>query len=204
LDTSTSDLILKPVASTEGTHPTEHQARGRLLTALARAAIAAEFGSPWPALPRPVWLDEPAATFVTLTLHGQLRGCIGSLEARRSLYDDVTHNASAAAFGDPRFPPLASDELSAVRVEVSVLTVPQPLQFSSEADALRRLRPGIDGVILEYGGRRATLLPQVWEQFPKPHDFMALLKQKAGLPADVKTDDVQLAVYQVEKFQADV
>jgi len=194
------------VAFTEVTQPaqhTEHQARGRLLTALARAAIAAEFGAPWPAFPRPVWLDEPAATFVTLTLHGQLRGCIGSLEAHRSLYDDVTHNARAAAFGDPRFPPLAADEFPAVRIEVSVLTAPQPLQFSSEADALRRLRPGIDGVILQYGRRRATFLPQVWEQLPEPREFLAHLKQKAGLPADFRADDMRLAVYQVEKFQAD-
>jgi AmmeMemoRadiSam system protein A len=195
------------VAFTEVTHPaqhTEHQARGRLLTVLARAAIAAEFGTPWPALPRPVWLDEPAATFVTLTLHGQLRGCIGSLEAYRSLYDDVIHNARAAAFGDPRFSPLAADELPAVRLEVSVLTALQPLPFSSEADALRRLRPGIDGVILQCGRRRATFLPQVWEQLPEPHEFMAHLKQKAGLPAGFWADDVRLAVYQVEKFQAAV
>jgi AmmeMemoRadiSam system protein A len=192
------------VAFTEGTHPTEHQARGRLLTDLARAAIAADFGSPWPALPRPVWLDEPAATFVTLTLHGKLRGCIGSLEAVRSLYDDVTHNARAAAFGDPRFPSLAADELPTVRIEISVLTAPQPLQFDNEADALRRLRPGIDGVIFEYGTRRATLLPQVWEQFPEPYEFMARLKQKAGLPADFQAAGIRLAVYQVEKFQADV
>ena len=183
--------------------PTEHQARARLLTALARTAIASEFGAPWPALSRPVWLDEPAATFVTLTLHGRLRGCIGSLEAHRSLYDDVTHNARAAAFGDPRFPPLATDELFAVRIDVSVLTAPQPLQFSSEADALRRLRPGIDGVIFQYGRRRATFLPQVWEQLPEPHEFMAHLKQKAGLPADFQADEIRLAVYQVEKFQAD-
>jgi uncharacterized protein len=168
-----------------------------------RAAIAAEFGAPWPDLPRPVWLEEPAATFVTLTFHGQLRGCIGTLEAHRSLYDDVTQNARAAAFGDPRFPPLAADELPAVGIEVSVLTVPQPLQFTSEADALRRLRPGIDGVIFQYGERRATLLPQVWEQLPEPHEFMAHLKQKAGLPANFRADDVRLAVYQVEKFRAD-
>lgn len=184
--------------------PTEHQARGRLLTALARAAIAAEFGAPWPDLPRPVWLDGPAATFVTLTLHGQLRGCIGSLEAQHSLYDDVTRNARAAAFGDPRFPAVAVDELPALCIEVSVLTAPQPLQFSSEADALSRLRPGIDGVVLQYGRRRATLLPQVWEQIPDPHEFLARLKQKAGLPADLRVDDVRLAVYQVEIFRADV
>lgn len=181
----------------------EHKARGQLLTGLARAAIAAEFGAPWPALPRPVWLDEPAATFVTLTFHGQLRGCIGTLEAHRSLYDDVTQNARAAAFGDPRFTPLAADELPAVGIEVSVLTVPQPLQFTSETDALRRLRPGVDGVIFQYGGRSATFLPQVWEQLPEPHEFMAHLKRKAGLPADFRADGVRLAVYQVDKYRAD-
>lgn len=152
---------------------------------------------------RPAWLDEPAATFVTLTLHGQLRGCIGSLEARRPLYDDVTRNAHAAAFGDPRFPPLAADEFPGIDIEVSVLTAPQPLEFSSEADALRRLRPGIDGVILQCGSRRATLLPQVWEQLPEPREFMRHLKLKAGLPADLAAEGMKLAVYQVERFQAD-
>lgn len=191
--------------SKELIQPTAHQAKGRLLTALARAAIAAEFGEPWPALPRPIWLDEPAATFVTLTLEGQLRGCIGTLEAHRPLHEDVTQNARAAAFGDPRFPPLVVDELPAVGIEVSVLTAPQPLQFSSEADALSRLRPGIDGVVFQCGRRRATLLPQAWKQLPEPHEFMAHLKKKAGLPgADLRAADVRLAVYQVEKFQADV
>ena len=181
--------------------PAEHQAKGRLLTALARAAIAAEFGAPWPALPHPVWLDEPAAAFVTLTIRAQLRGCIGSIEAHQSLYDDVTHNAHAAAFGDPRFPPLTADELPAVRIEVSVLTVPQPLPFSSEADALRRLRRGVDGVIFQHGNRRAVFLPQVWEQLPEPREFMAHLKQKAGLPAGFWADDVRLEVFQVERFE---
>jgi AmmeMemoRadiSam system protein A len=183
--------------------PAEHQARARLLTALARAAIAAEFGAPWPVLPRPAWLEEPAATFVTLTLHAQLRGCIGSIEARHSLYDDVTRNARAAAHDDPRFSPLTADELPDVRIEVSVLTAPQPLQFSGEADALRRLRPGIDGVILQYGRRRATFLPQAWKQLPEPHEFMAHLKKKAGLPADLWADDLRLSVFQVETFQTD-
>ena len=183
--------------------PTEHQAKGRLLTALARAAIAAEFGAPWPALPRPDWLDEPAAAFVTLTIRAQLRGCIGSIEAHQSLYDDVTHNAHAAAFGDPRFPPLTADEFPAVRIEVSVLTVPQPLPFRSESDALRRLRRGVDGVIFQCGNRRAVFLPQVWEQLPEPREFMSHLKQKAGLPADFWADDVRLAVFQVEKFETD-
>jgi AmmeMemoRadiSam system protein A len=153
-------------------------------------------------LPRPVWLEEPAATFVTLDLHGELRGCIGSLEARRSLYDDVTRNAHGAAFDDPRFLPLRADELTGVDIEVSVLTAPQPLPFTSEADALSRLRRGIDGVIFQYAGRRATLLPQVWEQLPDPREFLRHLKMKAGLPADLLAEGVELSVYQVERFAA--
>lgn len=191
------------VSTEERILPPEYQAKARLLTSLARAAIAAEFGVSWPDLPRPAWLDEPAATFVTLTLRRQLRGCIGSLEAYRSLYDDVTQNARAAAFGDPRFPRLAADELPAVSIEISLLTAPQPLLFRSEADALRRLRPGIDGVIFQYAGRRATFLPQVWNQLPEPREFLAHLKRKAGFSADLPLDDARLEVYQVEVFQAD-
>ena len=179
----------------------ERQDRGRLLVALARAAIASEFGSPPPDLPRPLWLDEPAAVFVTLTRHGELRGCIGSLEAHRSLYDDVTHNARAAAFGDPRFPPLLADELAATDIEISVLTAPQLLPFG-EAEALRHIRPGIDGVILRSAGRCAVFLPQVWEQLPEPHEFIAHLKRKAGLPANLRAEDTRLSVFQVEKFRA--
>lgn len=173
----------------------------------ARGAIAEKFGhaarKEANATPAHEALERPGATFVTLTQDGELRGCIGTLEAHRSLYDDVTQNARAAAFGDPRFTPLAADELPAVGIEVSVLTVPQPLQFTSETDALRRLRPGVDGVIFQYGGRSATFLPQVWEQLPEPHEFMAHLKRKAGLPADFRADGVRLAVYQVDKYRAD-
>ena len=128
-------------------------------------------------------LAEPAATFVTLTQQGQLRGCIGSLEAYRPLATDVAENAVAAAFRDPRFPPLNSGELARTRVEVSLLTPAQAMSFSSEADALAQLRPEIDGVIFSASGRRSTFLPQVWEQLPDPSVFMARLKQKAGLPA---------------------
>lgn len=178
--------------------------KGPLLTALARAAIAtelaAEFGQPLPALPHPAWLDAPGACFVTLTEDGQLRGCIGSLQAHRSLYDDVIHNARAAAFADPRFPPLKARELPKVRIEVSLLGTPQELHFSNEADALRQLRPGIDGVIFDYGGHRATFLPQVWEQLPDPRQFLAQLKRKAGFPADFWAQDVRLFTYPVEKF----
>lgn len=174
--------------------------KGELLPALARAAIAAEFGHPMSALPHPDWLDTPGACFVTLTENGHLRGCIGSLEAHRSLYDDVIHNARAAAFADPRFPPLEAHELPRVHIEVSLLGTPQELRFRDEVDALHQLRPGIDGVIFDYGGRHATFLPQVWAQLPDPRQLLAQLKRKAGFPADFWAQDVRLFTYPVEKF----
>lgn len=147
------------------------------------------------------WLRSPGASFVTLTQRGQLRGCIGSLEARRALYTDVRANAVAAALRDPRFPPLAAAELRLTRVEVSLLSAPEPLAFDSEADALAQLRPGVDGVLLEYGSLRSTFLPQVWEQLPGPEDFMSQLKRKAGLPGNFWHERLRLQRYRVEKFQ---
>jgi AmmeMemoRadiSam system protein A len=179
-------------------HSTE---QGRLLIALARNAIGGDFGEPAADLPHPDWLDEPGAVFVTLTQQGELRGCIGSLEAHRRLIDDVQSNARAAAFKDPRFAPLSQDELPTTRIEVSILSPAEPMRFSSEADALAQLRPGIDGVILEHGWHRATFLPQVWEQLPEPHQFMANLKRKAGLAANFWAEDLSLSRYQVEKFK---
>lgn len=176
--------------------------RGPILTGLARAAIAARFGAPGAQLPpHPGWLDQPGATFVTLTQDGRLRGCIGSLEAHRSLAADVEHNALAAAFGDPRFPPLVEEELARTRVEVSVLSAAEPIPCSDEADARGQLRPGVDGVILEAGWHRATFLPQVWEQLPEPAEFMAHLKRKAGLAPDYWSDEVRLYRYTVEKYK---
>ncbi len=180
--------------------------QGRLLTALARNAIAGEFGGPTVDLPHPDWLNRPGAVFVTLTQQGadgqsELRGCIGSLEAHRKLIDDLLANARAAAFQDPRFPPLSRDELARTRVEVSILSPAQPLRFSSEADARAQLRPGIDGVILQHDWHRATFLPQVWEQLPEPRQFLANLKRKAGLAADFWANDLRLSRYQVEKFK---
>lgn len=175
--------------------------QGRLLIALARNAIADEFGETCMDLPHPDWLDEPGAVFVTLTQNGELRGCIGSLEAHRALIDDLHANARAAAFQDPRFPALSRQEFAATRVEVSILSPAEPMRFSAEADALAQLRPGIDGVILEYGRHRATFLPQVWEQLPEPRQFMANLKRKAGLETDFWADNIELSRYQVEKFK---
>lgn len=175
--------------------------KGRLLTTLARAAIAAEFGQTTQPPSITDWLTRPAATFVTLTQDGQLRGCIGTLEAHRPLIEDLQHNARSAAFSDPRFPPLTQDELARTRVEVSVLSKPEPMRFSDESDALSQLRPGVDGVILEAGWHRATFLPQVWEQLPAPAEFMAHLKHKAGLSPDYWSDAVRLSRYTVEKYQ---
>lgn len=175
--------------------------RGRLLTALARAAIAAEFGQANVRPDVPAWMNQPGATFVTLTQEGQLRGCIGTLEAHRPLVEDLEHNARAAAFGDPRFPPLGKEELSRTRVEVSILSPAEPIQFKDEADALGQLRPGTDGVILEAGWHRSTFLPQVWEQLSDPAQFMAHLKHKAGLAPDYWSDDLRLSRYTVEKYK---
>ena len=147
------------------------------------------------------WLRSPGASFVTLTQRGCLRGCIGSLEARRALYTDVQANAVAAALRDPRFPPLAAPELRITRVEVSLLPAPKPLAFNNEADALAQLRPGVDGILLEYGALRSTFLPQVWDQLPGPKDFMSQLKRKAGLPGDFWHERLRLQRYSVDKFQ---
>lgn len=179
--------------------------QGRRLLELARQAIAETLGlvpGDPPAAPEP-WLRAPGAVFVTLTQHGELRGCIGSLEAHRPLIEDVRGNARAAAFSDPRFPPLEAEELARTRVEVSILTPPEPLPVRDEADLLAQLRPGVDGVILEYGWHRATFLPQVWEQLPDPRQFMAQLKRKAGLDPDFWAQGVRVARYGVEKFKED-
>jgi uncharacterized protein len=173
---------------------------GTALLALARCAIGAEFGMPERAVAPHDALAVPGATFVTLRQEGALRGCIGSLEARRPLLADVRANAVAAAFRDPRFAPLAAHEFHATVIEVSLLSASVELAFADENDALLQLRPGIDGVILEAGWRRATFLPQVWEQLPEPREFLAALKQKAGLPEDYWSAQVRVARYAVTKF----
>ena len=174
---------------------------GATLLTLAHNAIAARFGQASGPVADLSQLREPGATFVTLTQGGDLRGCIGSLEAWRPLRQDVQENALAAAFRDPRFNPLLADELPNTRVEVSLLTPAVPMNFTDEADALAQLRPNIDGVIFTAGSRRATFLPQVWEQLPEPAEFMARLKQKAGLPANYWGPDVRLERYEVRKWK---
>lgn len=174
---------------------------GFALLTIARNAIERNFGLEQHTITPHPELSHPAATFVTLTQGGQLRGCIGSLEAYRPLASDVAENALAAAFRDPRFPALGSDELARTRVEVSLLEKPEAIDFSDEAEAIARLRPGVDGLILTHGSRRATFLPQVWESLPDPRRFMAQLKLKAGLAADFWDEDITLARYGVQKWK---
>jgi len=158
----------------------EDRALGRAVITIARSAIAERLELPCADEPDGPLLAQPAATFVTLHAHGELRGCIGSLEPVRPLRVDVRENAIAAAFRDPRFPPLTAREFDATSVEVSLLSPAERLNVTTEDDLAQRLRPGVDGLILEHDGRRVTYLPQVWEAIPDPRDFVAALKRKAG------------------------
>ena len=148
----------------------------------------------------PPALREPRATFVTLRIDGTLRGCMGSLVARVPLVCDCAHNACAAAFRDPRFPAVSWDELDQLEIHVSVLSPPEPLEFSSQADLLSRIRPGTDGLILYENGHRGTLLPAVWEQIREPREFLSHLKRKAGLPADYWSDTIRIERYAAESI----
>ena len=174
---------------------------GAALLRLARAAIGEQLGKPAPAGASQARLQEPGATFVTLTQQGQLRGCIGSLEAHRALLHDVRENALAAAFRDPRFTPLAMEEFEVTSVEVSLLTPAQPLAFRDEADFMAQLRPGVDGIVFQYGHHRSTFLPQVWESLPEPEQFMQQLKRKAGLPPNFWHETVSISRYEVTKWK---
>lgn len=149
----------------------------------------------------PAHLCEPAATFVTLRRHDQLLGCIGSLEARRSLVCDVAENAYAAGTRDPRFAPLRWDELVEVGVAISVLTPPQALRVGSEQELLAQIRPGVDGLILEWQGRWSTFLPAVWCQLPQPNDFLGQLRQKAGLAPEFWAHGMSFYRYQAISFE---
>lgn len=184
---------------------------GEYLLPLARAAIEARLaGTKTAQIPiqdlqhsnhRPTWLDADGASFVTLSLGDRLRGCIGSLEPHRALSEDVAHNAIAAAFHDPRFAPLSESEMAHLWIEVSVLSPRVPLEHSSEDDVRMKVRPGIDGVVLEAGPfNRATYLPQVWEQLPDPREFIESLKRKAGLPETWWSDQAKVETYTVESW----
>lgn len=148
-------------------------------------------------------LQQHAASFVTLQKSGQLRGCIGTLEARQPLVKDVAQNAYAAAFRDPRFAPLDETEFALIDIHISVLSKSEKMHILSEQDLLSQLTPGKDGLILESGNHRGTFLPSVWEQLPEPKDFLKHLKIKAGMNADDWPDDIQVSRYFTEAFGRD-
>lgn len=178
----------------------------KLLLELAEASIkhGLETGKPLKADPAqyPQDLQVKRATFVTLERNQQLRGCIGMLEAVRPLVEDVAENAFSAAFRDYRFPPLAADELDGLEVHLSILSPAEPLTFDSEQALIDQLRPGIDGLILEEGGRRGTFLPSVWESLPDPRQFLRHLKQKAGLFPNYWSDTLKVSRYGTEMFKS--
>ncbi len=187
-------------------HPYRASERTRLLQQ-ARQALshAIRHGSAPPVdhqnLP-PALLEE-RATFVTLQASGRLRGCIGRLEAERPLIDDVNENAVAAGLADPRFPPVSMDELHDITISISILTPPEPLTVKDEANLLAVLRPGVDGLILEEGMRRATFLPSVWEELPSPAEFVTHLKRKAGWAPDYWSDRIKVSRYQAVHLSED-
>ncbi len=146
-------------------------------------------------------LQQQPACFVTLQKNNQLRGCIGSLEAQRPLVLDVCENAYAAAFRDPRFNQLQDEEFNQLTLSISVLTPSTAVEFESEQDLLDKIQPGIDGLILEEGYHRGTFLPSVWEQLPKPAEFLQHLKIKAGLSANYWSDSIRISRYETESFE---
>jgi uncharacterized protein len=149
----------------------------------------------------PPRLREPGATFVTLTEREMLRGCVGALEAYQPLAEDVREHAIAAGLEDYRFPPVQPDEIPRIMIEISRLTAPVPLEYDKPEDLLKLLRPGVDGVVLRDGMRRATFLPQVWEKLPDPHEFLGHLCNKMGVDANYwRYHKLQVYTYQVEEF----
>lgn len=150
----------------------------------------------------PPSLREEGSSFITLTLHGQLRGCIGSLEPHQSLAQDVREHAVAAALRDPRFPPVREEELSGIQIEVSRLTRPILIEYKDADDLLARLSPHLDGVVVRNGPyRRATFLPQVWEKIPDPAEFLSNLCYKMGADPDMwRTKHPDVLIYRVEEF----
>jgi hypothetical protein len=177
-------------------HPESDPTAGPILLGLARSAIAARGTIPRTG-DEPAWLSRPGAVFVTLRRNGRLRGCTGSIEAKRSLREDVMRNACAAAFHDSRFPPLPAVELPLVRIEVSLLSPTEQLSFTTREDLLARLRPGVDGLILSWRGHRGTFLPQVWDELPDPEDFLTHLLHKARLPVFFWEPDVTVRRFTV-------
>jgi AmmeMemoRadiSam system protein A len=173
---------------------------GRRLVEFARQTIAHALGGPPALRPMGAWFERPAATFVTITRGGALHGCIGSIAPRRPMLEDVAENALAAAFHDPRSLPYRAEDLPEMGVEVTLLGPLEKLHFTDEEDAIRQLVPGVDGLVLRYGGYRGTFLPQVWDSLEDPADFLDELKVKAGLRPDFWAPGVEISRFHVQKW----
>lgn len=145
-------------------------------------------------------LQEKGASFVSLHRFGELKGCIGKLQAIQALAQDVAENAYNSAFYDPRFTPLQKSELTQIEIEISVLHPARELQFENERQLIEKLRPGKDGVILQASGRRGTFLPVVWNTYDNPQIFFNKLKIKAGLPENYWSEDLRCWIYETETF----
>ncbi len=171
------------------------------LLELARNEINRSLGLKYSDIKKEKEWDDKRATFVTLTKDGNLRGCIGSLEARQSIYEDIKDNAKSAAFRDPRFPPVTESEIQNIKIEISILTPLKEITFDTEADIINKIIPFKMGLLLECGMYRGTFLPQVWEHFNRPEDFFRHLKQKAGLSEDFFDPGMKLFSYEVDKCQ---
>jgi len=182
--------------------PEERATLLRLARQAIEDAVQSRSFSPLDLQNLPEALRQPGASFVTLTTHGELRGCIGALEAYQPLVEDVREHAIGAALQDYRFPPVDASELKDLEIEISRLTPPQPLSYKTPEELLERLRPGEDGVILRDGLRRSTFLPQVWEKLPDPVDFLDHLCAKMGAsPSLWRYKQLEVLTYQVEEFR---
>ncbi len=175
--------------------------QGKILLQYAREVLQEKFGESSAEKPENSDFAVERATFVTLKIAGQLRGCIGSLVPSEPLVDSVGTNVVNAAFHDHRFSALTREELETVTLEISILTPTQLLSFDDKEDLFDRIRPGIDGVVLRCGEKGATFLPQVWKQLPDPKTFFSRLCDKAGLADDCwQHDGLIVEVYQVQSF----
>jgi AmmeMemoRadiSam system protein A len=195
---------MAPTNSTDQAAPRLAAAQRSTLLSVARGSIeyGLRHGRPLTVTPSEYHRDLKVvrASFVTLQRRGQLRGCIGHLEAVQPVVVDVAENAFAAGFRDPRFAPLDAEEWPEVDIHLSILTPPEPLHFRDEASLLEQIRPGRDGLILQEGPNRGTFLPSVWESLPDPADFLAHLKMKAGLAANHWSGRVEVYRYCTESF----
>jgi len=179
---------------------------GKYLLGVARETIKNRLGNieepqiNWKKIPEK--FQERLGTFVTVTIEDNLRGCIGHIIPRESLMEGIKENAINAAFKDPRFHPLTKEEFDRIEIEISILISPQELSYSGAEDLLKKLRPGIDGVIIKKGFYEATFLPQVWEQLSEKEEFLSHLCLKAGLSPDSwKKEKLHVSTYQVQAFE---